>query len=87
VAELVARPRHPYTVGLLRSLPGHAPDQRYLKAIPGAPPSLRDAPSTCAFRPRCELAVERCATWRTSLLEAGGSRAARCLRHAEVPRV
>jgi peptide/nickel transport system ATP-binding protein/oligopeptide transport system ATP-binding protein len=87
VAEIVTRPRHPYTVGLLRSLPGRAPEERYLASIPGAPPSLAQAPSTCSFAPRCELAAEGCKTWPTTLLDAGAGRVARCRRHEEVPHV
>ncbi len=57
-----ARPSHPYTRGLLRSIPQlqaktHAP----LLPIPGRPPDLSQLPSGCPFRPRCEQASERCA--------------------------
>ena len=82
-AELVRAPRHPYTAGLLRSLPGEV-RSRYLHAIPGTPPTLLESPVTCTFQPRCELAAERCASWPTELVTTGAGRAARCLRHAEV---
>jgi oligopeptide/dipeptide ABC transporter ATP-binding protein len=79
--ELVHAPRHPYTAGLLRSLPGET-TERYLHAIPGAPPTLTEAPVTCVFRPRCELATEACTEWSTAMLATADGRAARCL-HTE----
>ncbi len=81
-ATLLTRPRHPYTVGLLRSLPG-ATATRYLTPIPGAPPSLVDPAPGCRFYDRCPLHMEQCRTWATELLdvEAGGRHLARCWRH------
>jgi oligopeptide/dipeptide ABC transporter ATP-binding protein len=81
--ELVRSPRHPYTAGLLRSLPGEV-RTRYLHAIPGTPPTLRETPVTCTFRARCELATDTCASWTTELLPTGPGRLARCMRHDEV---
>jgi len=84
-ATLLTRPRHPYTVGLLRSLPGTTAT-RYLTPIPGAPPSLVDPAPGCRFYDRCPLHTERCRTWVTELLdvEADGRHLARCWRHEEV---
>jgi len=84
-ATLLTRPRHPYTVGLLRSLPGTTAT-RYLTPIPGAPPSLVDPAPGCRFYDRCPLHTERCRTWATELLdvEADGRHLARCWRHEEV---
>ncbi|HWH32191.1 MAG TPA: ABC transporter ATP-binding protein [Egibacteraceae bacterium] len=61
---LFARPRHPYTLGLLASLPRLDRDQERLSPIPGQPPSLIDVPSGCPFHPRCRLSRgrERCRT-------------------------
>jgi oligopeptide/dipeptide ABC transporter ATP-binding protein len=84
VRELIRRPKHPYTVGLLGSLPRIETGDRYLRPIPGAPPSLIDPPSECRFQERCPLAVEACNTWQTELLDAGAGHASRCLRHAVV---
>jgi len=56
--EIYKNPKHPYTQGLLESIPtlnGNAP-----KYIPGTPPSLLDAPSECRFIDRCPLAIEKC---------------------------
>jgi peptide/nickel transport system ATP-binding protein len=64
VADLLARPRHPYTQGLLASLPD--PEQELdgkpgrLKEIPGMVPPLHDLPPGCAFAPRCPLACDAC---------------------------
>jgi oligopeptide/dipeptide ABC transporter ATP-binding protein len=54
------RPRHPYTVGLLRSLPGLVASGERLHPIGGSPPSMLNPPSGCAFHPRCPLAREVC---------------------------
>ena len=71
VKSLYARPKHPYTRGLLRTLPnpdsGDGPAQRRLASIPGHPPSLLQAPSACPFAPRCEHAFERCGRENPSL--------------------
>jgi oligopeptide/dipeptide ABC transporter ATP-binding protein len=60
-AELLARPRHPYTKALLDSLPHpETEDGAELVAIPGAPPTPRARPAGCAFHPRCAYALESC---------------------------
>jgi oligopeptide/dipeptide ABC transporter ATP-binding protein len=60
-ADLFARPSHPYTVGLLHSLPRlDAQPGELLIPIEGAPPDLRFAPVGCPFAPRCAWRVERC---------------------------
>lgn len=60
--ELFARPQHPYTVGLLASIPRlDAPKLGLLPAIPGGVPDPRSLPSGCAFHPRCPAATDRCA--------------------------
>ena len=53
--QVLAQPAHPYTYGLLKSLPSHSEDLEELHAIPGAPPSLLNLPSGCSFHPRCEF--------------------------------
>jgi oligopeptide/dipeptide ABC transporter ATP-binding protein len=71
VDTLFARPRHPYTVGLLSSLPVLGDlDRTELTAIPGLPPAPTALPPGCAFHPRCEFRLdERCATERPPLRE------------------
>jgi len=61
---LFAQPRHPYTLGLLRSVPrpDTVPGER-LPTIDGAPPDLIDMPDACPFAPRCDQALEHC--WET----------------------
>jgi oligopeptide/dipeptide ABC transporter ATP-binding protein len=61
-AELYANPRHPYTLGLLRSVPRlDEPRRARLAPIEGQPPDLTRLPAGCAFSPRCSFRVERCA--------------------------
>jgi peptide/nickel transport system ATP-binding protein len=60
VAAVLRAPRHPYTAGLLRSLPATAAPGADLQQIPGAAPSLLDLPDGCPFRPRCERASDTC---------------------------
>ncbi len=62
VADLLDAPRHPYTAGLLASVPGNNAAGTVLRQIPGMTPSMLRLPAGCAFRERCERASERCAT-------------------------
>ncbi|MBX7168152.1 MAG: ABC transporter ATP-binding protein [Pirellulales bacterium] len=63
VDELFTRPRHPYTLGLLNSVPRLDQLGRDdLQPIVGQPPDLAHLPAGCAFRPRCPFAIETCAT-------------------------
>ena len=59
-AEVLRRPRHPYTQGLIDSLPSRATPGRDLVQIPGATPALTSLPSGCAFRERCAHATSNC---------------------------
>jgi peptide/nickel transport system ATP-binding protein len=59
--DLLARPRHPYTIGLIRSVPLiEARRGKRLKSIPGFPPDLTNLPSGCPFAPRCDCAKDVC---------------------------
>jgi oligopeptide/dipeptide ABC transporter ATP-binding protein len=70
--ELYARPRHPYTLGLLRSVPRLDEARRArLDPIEGQPPDLSRLPPGCAFAPRCSFRVERCLVERPALRPAG----------------
>jgi oligopeptide transport system ATP-binding protein len=73
VKELYSNPRHPYTVGLLGSVPRlDASAHQRLYSIEGLPPILYEAPTSCPFAPRCTHAVERC--WKEKpVLEAVGA--------------
>jgi oligopeptide/dipeptide ABC transporter ATP-binding protein len=66
---IFSRPKHPYTIGLLNSMPGrHGPKKR-LEAIPGMVPTPLHWPTGCRFRDRCARAVERCAETQPALVE------------------
>ncbi len=60
VDELFSTPAHPYTLGLMRSVPSLDSRQASLEPIRGAPPSLQAIPSGCPFHPRCPFATSRC---------------------------
>ncbi|MCQ8191214.1 ABC transporter ATP-binding protein [Streptomyces rugosispiralis] len=86
VAEVFSRPRHPYTKGLLDSVPEHAVRGRPLPAVPGSPPELSAVPAGCVFQARCPLAQERCAQERPRLTSVGASRSAACHFSEELDR-
>ena len=81
VRDVIHAPRHPYTVGLMGSIPRIAFEQHRLVQIDGAMPRLNAIPPGCAFNPRCPRRFERCVVERPALLDAGTSRAA-CWLHA-----
>jgi len=81
VRDVIHAPRHPYTVGLMGSIPRIALAQHRLVQIDGAMPRLNAIPPGCAFNPRCPKRFERCVVERPALLDAGTSRAA-CWLHA-----
>jgi len=70
--DIYAAPKHPYTLGLLQSVPRlDMPRQRELHVIPGMPPNLARLPTGCAFHPRCEYATDRCRHETPELEEVG----------------
>jgi peptide/nickel transport system ATP-binding protein len=72
--QIVAHPRHPYTIGLINSLPaGHQAGSR-LTQIPGMMPNLTSIPPGCAFHPRCALQIPRCVEQRPELSAIEGGR-------------
>jgi peptide/nickel transport system ATP-binding protein len=87
VHEVIHQPAHPYTLGLMASIPDMEGDRERLNQIDGAMPRLNAIPPGCAYNPRCPRAFERCARERPDLIAAGATRAA-CWLHdanAEMP--
>ncbi len=85
VADVIHRPRHPYTVGLMGSIPSIGGHRAELAQIDGAMPRLNAIPRGCAFNPRCAQAIDRCRSDRPELMPAGASLAACWLQHERVP--
>jgi peptide/nickel transport system ATP-binding protein len=82
VAEVIHHPAHPYTAGLMGSIPSMEVERERLMQIDGAMPRLNAIPTGCAFNPRCPQAHERCRRERPDLMDAGATRAA-CWLHAD----
>ena len=76
VHEVIHAPAHPYTVGLMGSIPSMDEERERLLQIDGAMPRLNAIPAGCAFNPRCPHAFDRCRSERPDLLDAGATRAA-----------
>ncbi len=81
VRDVLLDPRHPYTLGLVRSAPDFEYVRESLIPIPGSPPSLVTPPSGCRFHPRCEFAEPDCRTSATPLRLLAGGRATACLHY------
>jgi peptide/nickel transport system ATP-binding protein len=79
--DLIRNPRHPYTLGLLKSRAHDAMVKGVkLDAIPGAPPDLANLPDGCPFAPRCFLADEACRTRAIKMNDITSSHQARCCK-------
>jgi peptide/nickel transport system ATP-binding protein len=76
VRDVVKHPAHPYTEGLMASIPSLEHRVNRLRQIDGAMPRLTAIPPGCAFNPRCDKAFDRCRSDRPNLLDAGATRAA-----------
>ena len=87
VFSIFAGCRHPYTLGLMSSLPRLDVDLQQLEPIPGAPPNLIDLPSGCAFHPRCRVSKGRqiCRTEVPPLRDVGAGQLSACHFADEVP--
>jgi len=77
VTEVLGDPRHPYTRGLIASVPSENRRGQPLRQIPGMTPSLAHMPAGCSFRTRCDRATEACAVLPVLIQE--GTRAFRCI--------
>ena len=78
VRQILGAPRHPYTVGLMQSVPQDLPPRTPLYSVPGTPPSLEALPKGCAFAPRCQYRSETCLTARPPLEAVAHGRSAAC---------
>ncbi|MFI4888471.1 MAG: ABC transporter ATP-binding protein [Burkholderiales bacterium] len=76
VADVIRAPKHPYTIGLMGSIPSLVAEREHLVQIDGSMPRLTAIPDGCPFHPRCDRVFERCLRERPELLDAGTSRAA-----------
>jgi oligopeptide/dipeptide ABC transporter ATP-binding protein len=80
VDAVFREPRHPYTLGLLRSVPDVDGVRERLSSIPGAPPDPAAPPPGCPFHPRCPFAVAACTSGEFPLRSLAGGRATACIR-------
>ncbi len=83
VVEFFMNPKHPYTLGLMDSIPkmDNIPSDRMLKAIPGIVPSLLQLPKGCSFQDRCSYAFERCFNDSPHLFEPVSGHRVRCWKY------
>ena len=83
--DIYANPKHPYTIGLLHSVPRlDQPRRAKLDPIEGQPPDLVNLPPGCSFRARCRFAVDKCATDSPPLMPTGDGHWAACWRADEM---
>ncbi len=77
IYSVFEKPLHPYTYGLLKSIPKPHLDEE-IEPIPGEPPNLARPPPGCRFHPRCPYAIEACSKVKPGLEDKGGGRLAAC---------
>ena len=80
--EIFKDPRHPYTQGLLASIPSIAEDKEELYSIPGTVPTFTAPVTRCRFADRCQYATDACRSDEPALTDLGGDRKVRCIRAA-----
>ncbi|MGY6548166.1 MAG: ABC transporter ATP-binding protein [Roseinatronobacter sp.] len=83
VADVIQRAEHPYTVGLMGSIPTLTQDAARLTQIPGAMPRLTSIPQGCAFNPRCTRVMDRCTRDRPDPLPRADGREVACWLYAQ----
>jgi len=83
--ELHKNPTHPYTQGLLQSIPNIELADQKLEAIPGSPPNLLNPPKGCSFWPRCSFVKKKCRVEEPSVIESSLGHFVRCFREAHNP--
>ena len=82
--DIFYRPRHPYTLGLIRAVPTVTGGFEQLFSIPGSPPDLVELPGGCKFHPRCTFATDRCKQEEPELETVGPNHTAACWHWREV---
>jgi len=82
--SLFKNPRHPYTVGLMNSIPSLHRRKERLSAIPGVVPSLKDLPKGCRFQYRCPMVIDRCRISEPPLRQIEDGHLSACFRAEEV---
>lgn len=86
-ADIFKEPRHPYTVGLLNSVPDLHENKEMLNAIPGVVPSPDNFPSGCRFQDRCTLVIDKCRSDEPMLEKVGEGHTSACWRRDEVKKI
>lgn len=84
VRDIYVSPAHPYTLGLMQSIPRTTGTREALEPIEGQPPNLREIPDGCEFQPRCPFATDKCRTERPQLVEVAPGRQSACHYWREV---
>lgn len=85
--SLFEKGKHPYTLGLMHSIPKITPEKQKLEAIKGLPPDLRALPQGCSFAPRCKYRMDSCLTIDPEMKEAAENHLVRCLLYEEAEKV
>jgi len=83
IKDIYRNPQHPYTQGLLRSIPNIELAEQKLEAIPGSPPDLLNLPKGCRFWPRCSSAMEICRKTEPKLIETEPGHFVRCFLYGD----
>ncbi|MBY2915364.1 ABC transporter ATP-binding protein [Rhizobium leguminosarum] len=84
--SLLTRPQHPYTLGLIESIPNATAAGQPLTPITGSPPAPNARPPGCLFSPRCRFSIPTCEQTRPELVALSEARASACLRQSELVR-
>ena len=82
--DIFYRPRHPYTMGLIRAVPTVTGGFEELASIPGSPPDLINLPSGCPFHPRCAFSTDKCRQEDPPMTEVGQNQYAACWHTSQV---
>ncbi|SEP92537.1 oligopeptide transport system ATP-binding protein [Virgibacillus subterraneus] len=81
--HLFKKGKHPYTLGLINSIPKITPDKQKLEAIDGVPPDLRSLPKGCSFAPRCKHVMDSCLSNDPDIREVDDDHFVRCLLYED----